>query len=97
MVKRVCEIQCLMSFINDQKFLKLNPNLIRIHVRSANLLHFVGRRGYKNTYQGGETSQGKIISIKCYFTILIFEIIYSMVGSGKYLDEISKPQLLYIK
>ena len=52
-----------------------------------------------NTYQGGETSQGKIIPIKRHFSCLIFGIISPLAGSsppGKYSYEISKPKLVYI-
>ena len=51
-----------------------------------------------NTYQGGGTSQGKVISIKRHFSSLIFGIISPLVGSAspdKYSYEISKPKLVY--
>ena len=61
--------------------------------------HWVGRGGHMNTYQGGGTSQGKIIPIKRRFATLIFGIISPLVGSGptdKYSYEISKPKMAYI-
>ena len=61
--------------------------------------HWVGRGGHMNTYQGGGTSQGKIIPIKRHFASLVFGIISLLVGWGppdKYSHEISKPKLVYI-
>ena len=52
-----------------------------------------------NTYQGGGSSEGKIIPIKRHFASLIFGIISRLVGSSppdKYEHEISKPKLVYI-
>ena len=46
-----------------------------------------------NTYQGAGTSQGKIISIKCHYPSLIWEIIPPSIVSGhadKYSYETSK-------
>ena len=60
--------------------------------------HWVGRGGHMNVYQGGRTSQGKIIPTKRSFAGLIFGIITPLVGSGppdKYSYEISMPKLVY--
>ena len=49
--------------------------------------------------QGGGASQGKIIPIKRHFASLIFGVISLLIGfgpPGKYLNEISKPKLLYV-
>ena len=66
------------------------------------MLHWVGREGHMNTYQGGRTSQGKIIPIKRHFASSIFGIISPLVGStpppppDKYSYEVSKHKLVYI-
>ena len=75
-----------------------DPSL-KISIFSIGMLHWVGRWGHMSTYQGGGTSQGKVISIKRHFASLIFGIISPLVGSAspdKYSYEISKPKLVYI-
>ena len=75
-----------------------DPSL-KIYIFSIGMLHWVGRREHMNTYQGGGTSQGKIIPIKRHFASLVFGIFSQLVGSyppNKYSYEISKPKLVYI-
>ena len=75
-----------------------DPSL-KISIFSIGKSHWIGRGGHMNTYQGGETSQGKIIPIKRHFVSLILGIISPLVGSDRpdnYLYEISKPKLVYI-
>ena len=75
-----------------------DPSL-KISIFSIGMSHWVGRGGHMNTYQGGGTSQGKIIPIKRHVASLILGIISPLVVSGhsdKYSYEISKPKLVYM-
>ena len=66
------------SYEIDRSFANLS---LKISIFSIGMLHWVGREGHMNTYQGGRTSQGKLIPIKRHFASSIFGTIFPLFGS----------------